>query len=753
VTARIYVDVQAVQGPFHERGIARYVSDLAAALERAGAPIAAFGLNPTQPAPASLHHNLLASPRLTWNTAANFDALLADGPLIYLMLSPFEGYEVTDSVWPPYVMESACPIVGVVYDVIPYQDPVTYQPDRTYEEFFRARRDLLAQFEHYLAISDSAAREFASEFVVDPARVSTIGTGVASRYGRAIDGRRPREWLRLRQPAIVRPFVLCVGGPDERKNVEGLLAAYASVSSAVRTTHQLVVACHLEDDVRARWRGVAAAHGLAPDEVVLTGFVDDRTLVALYQAAELMVFPSRLEGFGLPVAEAIACGCPSITSNRSSLPEVIDWEPSTFDPDDTDQMATLTERALTDAPYRAELMAACDAAAPRHSWDHVAARTLAALETVRTRPIRRRPRRRIAVVGAYPPADTADAEANAALVAALARHDGLLVDVFVDGEVAPPAIGTPERRFPIAAYGRHLNPAQYDMRLYSLADRAGLSRTYRAALHHRGVVWLHDVGLGRVVLADVEDPWVVLRDQYGARTHSALRLIARPTPERLARAGIRLLGDVVDRSERVLVHTAVAAQLVMLDVASLGHVTPIEPLPIVRAAMPAAVGPPGRDGVVVMDRARLDAATAETVLGAMALLECTRLHVAGAPVGDEVAAMVNAMGLVDRFVVSDEPVDWTTVAAVLDVSADIMTAPGRIARLALAAGRPVVTNLPTLAHLAGAGVVTVAGDATAEMLAAALESALADPPPSNPDLTWTMEQFADHLVATIAGSA
>ncbi|MDQ1426260.1 MAG: hypothetical protein QOD72_3758, partial [Acidimicrobiaceae bacterium] len=294
MTARIYVDVQAVQGPFHERGIARYVSDLAAALERTGAPIAAFGLNPTQPAPANLHHSLLASPQLTWNTAANFDALLADGPLIYLMLSPFEGYHATDSVWPPYVMESVCPIVGVVYDVIPYQDPVTYQPDRTYEEFFRARRDLLAHFEHYLAISHSAAHEFADEFAVDPACISTIGTGVASRFGRATDARRPREWLRARQRAIVRPFVLCVGGPDERKNVEGLLAAYASVPSDVRKTHQLVVACHVEEDVRARWQAVAAAHGLAPDELVITGFVDDRTLVALYQAAELMVFPSRL---------------------------------------------------------------------------------------------------------------------------------------------------------------------------------------------------------------------------------------------------------------------------------------------------------------------------------------------------------------------------------------------------------------------------------------------------------------------------
>jgi hypothetical protein len=115
--------------------------------------------------------------------------------------------------------------------------------------------------------------------------------------------------------------------------------------------------------------------------------------------------------------------------------------------------------------------------------------------------------------------------------------------------------------------------------------------------------------------------------------------------------------------------------------------------------------------------------------------------------------MVKAMGLVDRFVVSDEPLDWTSIAAVLDVSADIITAPGWLARLALAVGRPVVTNLPTLAHLAGAGVVAVAGDATAEMLAAALESALSDPPATDPNATWTMDQLADHLVATIEVSS
>jgi hypothetical protein len=190
----------------------------------------------------------------------------------------------------------------------------------------------------------------------------------------------------------------------------------------------------------------------------------------------------------------------------------------------------------------------------------------------------------------------------------------------------------------------------------------------------------------------------------------------------------------------------------MLDTAALGHATPVDTLPIVRADMVPVAGPVGDGGVVVVAGARLDDATAQTVMAAMALLERTRLHVVGSPVGDEVAAMVVAMGLADRVAVSDETLDWATVAVVLDVSADIITAPDRLARVALAVGRPVVTNLPTLAHLTGAGVVAVAGDATAEMVAAALESALTDPPPTDASATWTVDQLADHVVAALAVS-
>ena len=171
----------------------------------------------------------------------------------------------------------------------------------------------------------------------------------------------------------------------------------------VRTGLQLVIVCQLPASVEATLADRCLARGLTPGrDVVFTGYVPDRVLRAMYQAAELFVCPSLYEGFGLPVLEAARCRCPSITSDRSSLPEVLSFPPATFAPD-PEAMAAAIDRALTDESFRSELVAAGDRAVLRHSWDKVASRTVAALE--RLAPVlRRQPTRppplRVAIVGA-----------------------------------------------------------------------------------------------------------------------------------------------------------------------------------------------------------------------------------------------------------------------------------------------------------------------------------------------------------------
>src|SRR5205085_3554019 len=97
--------------------------------------------------------------------------------------------------------------------------------------------------------------------------------------------------------------------------------------------------CSVQDSERARLDELARSRGLAPWDVVFTGFVAEEHLVALYRMAKLFVYPSLHEGFGLPALEAMSCGTPTIGADNSSIPEVIGRADAMFDASSTDSIA------------------------------------------------------------------------------------------------------------------------------------------------------------------------------------------------------------------------------------------------------------------------------------------------------------------------------------------------------------------------------------------------------------------------------
>ena len=115
------------------------------------------------------------------------------------------------------------------------------------------------------------------------------------------------------------------------------------------------------------------------DRVLFPGFVSDTDLPALYSMATLFVYPSLYEGFGLPVAEAMACGVPVVLSNVSSLPEVAGEAGLYFDPCDVDAMTDAIYRALSDPTLRAGLRAQGLSQAEKFSWDRAAEELLTCL--------------------------------------------------------------------------------------------------------------------------------------------------------------------------------------------------------------------------------------------------------------------------------------------------------------------------------------------------------------------------------------
>jgi glycosyltransferase involved in cell wall biosynthesis len=176
-------------------------------------------------------------------------------------------------------------------------------------------------------------------------------------------------------------YVLYLAGHDVRKNVGTLVEAFATVAQADDDV-ALVIGGRLperDDPLFFDPRPLVKALGLA-DHVQFIGWVDEAHKPALYRGAACAVFPSRYEGFGLPVLEALACGTPLVTSNTSSLPELLGDAGFAVDPDDVPQMAGAILACLVDESLATTLRQRGPLQASRFRWEHTARETLAAYE-------------------------------------------------------------------------------------------------------------------------------------------------------------------------------------------------------------------------------------------------------------------------------------------------------------------------------------------------------------------------------------
>jgi hypothetical protein len=249
--------------------------------------------------------------------------------------------------------------------------------------------------------------------------------------------------------------VVAMTGADPRKNTERLLAAWARVPGVVRRGRRLLVLASVGPEVTQRWRECAVETGCGGNVEFVPTPPDDVVVRAL-QAAALVVQPSLEEGFGLPVAEAAACGAPVICSRTSAMPEVLDEPAATFDPYDVDDLARAIARALTDERHRSVLRAASSRAAARWRWPRVANELLDGLAAAR-RPSRRGAAisNRVALVASLGPAALDLAEA---LRAAVDGEVAVFVTPRPTVEVAP-GVGD---QWPAASLGPYAKYHDFD---------------------------------------------------------------------------------------------------------------------------------------------------------------------------------------------------------------------------------------------------------------------------------------------------
>lgn len=270
-----------------------------------------------------------------------------------------------------------CPRVTTCHDLIPLRFPDQYLSLR---DGYRTGRRWLDQrryhsADHVIAVSETTANDLVTLLGVSPRKISVVHNGVdlvrwSSEPGH--DDGKVRERFGLAEA----PYVLCVGAADFRKNHDLMLAALAQVRKRATDANVVMVwAARLDLSTQMELRRAAYEHGVS-SSFTLAGYVSDADLAALYRGALAQLFPSRAEGFGYPVIEAMAAGCPVITSDRSSLAEIAGDAAIQVDPESADAIAEAILALVEDPAERARLSTRGTARAGKFTLERMAARTL-----------------------------------------------------------------------------------------------------------------------------------------------------------------------------------------------------------------------------------------------------------------------------------------------------------------------------------------------------------------------------------------
>jgi glycosyltransferase involved in cell wall biosynthesis len=275
-----------------------------------------------------------------------------------------------------------CPTVITVHDLAILRYPETFDPLwRVYAMV--TLRLALPRAEAVIAISESTRRDISEYFSLPTDRVHVIHNGYDRKFRPIADQERLTS-IRHRL-GLPERFVLSVGTLEPRKNISRLLEAFRHFKSQSDIPHKLVLAGDrgwLHADILEQIQSLALEQ-----EVLFTGYVDDDDLPLLYSAAEMLVYPSLYEGFGLPPLEAMACGCPVVTSDVSSLPEVVGDAAIRVDPYDVAAIARAMADLLNRPDLRAGLVEQGLQRARLFSWERAATETLQVYSCIARNPV------------------------------------------------------------------------------------------------------------------------------------------------------------------------------------------------------------------------------------------------------------------------------------------------------------------------------------------------------------------------------
>ncbi len=231
----------------------------------------------------------------------------------------------------------------------------------------------------FISVAEAVKADAVRHVHADPDKIFTVYNGIDPRQFHFIENADQLQAVRAKYK-LPEKYILWVGQIESRKNIKRLLQAFAQLAPEV--SHDLVIAGEQRFGAKDQEELAVLKELGLEQRVRFIGWVSHDDLPAIYRLADLFPFPSLYEGFGIPLVEAMACGCPIVTANTCAPPEVVAGAALLVDPYDVAAIAEAMRALLRDGNLRAKLVARGLERAKSFSWEKCARQVLAVFDSV-----------------------------------------------------------------------------------------------------------------------------------------------------------------------------------------------------------------------------------------------------------------------------------------------------------------------------------------------------------------------------------
>jgi glycosyltransferase involved in cell wall biosynthesis len=278
--------------------------------------------------------------------------------------------------WPLF---SRTKSIVVVYD-LSFINFSQYTQPRNLKYMLKFVPTSVKKSDHVVTISNNSRREILEQYKVNPEKVSIVTPAVD--HDRFFPRSKKEIEASRHKYKLPRKYILYAGTLEPRKNIQGILQAYGSLSEELLREYALVLAGGKgwkDEKIHEQIRALRSEG----KDIKRTGYVPDEDLPQIYSGAAVFVYPSFYEGFGIPPLEAMACGVPVISSDNSSLPEVVGQAGIMVDANDTNRLAKVISEVLSDKKTADTMRRAGLSRAKEFSWESSAQAMIEVIESLK----------------------------------------------------------------------------------------------------------------------------------------------------------------------------------------------------------------------------------------------------------------------------------------------------------------------------------------------------------------------------------